>query len=62
MPRYLRLGVPERVRWNGDVATPLDEAAVAQALTALEQEGVEAWPSVCCSPTSIPATNSVSPS
>ena len=42
VPRYLRLGVPERVRWNGDVATPLDEAAVAQALTALEQEGVEA--------------------
>ncbi len=39
VPRYLRLGVPERVRWNGEVATPLDEAAVAQALTALEQEG-----------------------
>src|SRR3989454_2172239 len=42
VPRYLRLGVPERVRWNGDVATPLDEAAGAQALTALAQEGVEA--------------------
>src|SRR4029453_14624377 len=42
VPRYLRLGVPERVRWNGDVATPLDEAAVTQALTALEPEGVEA--------------------
>ncbi|MGE3540153.1 MAG: hydantoinase B/oxoprolinase family protein [Candidatus Tectimicrobiota bacterium] len=41
VPRYLRLGVPERVRWNGTVSTPLDEAAVEQALTALEQEGVE---------------------
>src|SRR5712691_3566728 len=47
VPRHLRLGVPERVRWNGDVATPLDEAAVAPALTALEQEGVEAL-AVCC--------------
>ena len=42
VPRYLRLGVPERVRWNGEVATSLDETAVTQALTALQQEGVEA--------------------
>src|SRR2546430_4538614 len=42
VPRYLRLGVPERVRWNGEVATPLDEAAVDRALSALEREGLEA--------------------
>lgn len=41
VPRYLRLGVPERVRWNGEVAVPLDEAALEQALSTLEQEGVE---------------------
>src|SRR4030095_12110185 len=32
---------------NGEVVTPLDEAVVAQALTALAQEGVEAL-AVCC--------------
>src|SRR5438445_8448435 len=42
VPRHLRLGVPERVRWNGDVATPLDEVAVAQAPTALAQQGADA--------------------
>src|SRR5262245_22025302 len=42
VPRYLRLGVPERVRWNGEVATPLDEAAVDRVLSELEREGVEA--------------------
>src|SRR5262245_19778242 len=42
VPRYLRLGVPERVRWNGEVAMPLDEAAVDWVLSAFEREGVEA--------------------
>jgi N-methylhydantoinase A/oxoprolinase/acetone carboxylase beta subunit/N-methylhydantoinase B/oxoprolinase/acetone carboxylase alpha subunit len=42
VPRYLRLGIPERVRWNGEVATPLDEDAVEQALEYFQQEGVEA--------------------
>lgn len=47
VPRYLRLGVPERVRADGAVATPLDEAAVEEALTTFEREGVEAL-AVCC--------------
>src|SRR5256886_1702509 len=42
VPRYLRLGVPERVRWNGEVATPLDEAAVERGLSAVERRGLEA--------------------
>ena len=42
VPRYLRLGVPERVRWNGEVAIPLDEAAVDRVLSEFEREGVEA--------------------
>ena len=42
VPRYLRLGVPERVRWDGTVETPLDEEALDRALEQLEQEGVEA--------------------
>ncbi|GIX47361.1 MAG: N-methylhydantoinase A [Candidatus Tectimicrobiota bacterium] len=41
VPRYLRLGIPERVRWNGEVAVPLDEAAVARAIAHFRQEGVE---------------------
>ncbi len=42
VPRYLRLGVPERVRWDGTVETPLDEEAVGHVLEQLQQEGVEA--------------------
>ena len=42
VPRYLRLGVPERVRSNGDVETPLDEEALDRALQRLRSEGVEA--------------------
>ncbi|MGQ4809861.1 hypothetical protein NKDENANG_03297 [Candidatus Entotheonellaceae bacterium PAL068K] len=42
VPRYLRHGVPERVRWHGGIETPLDEAAVDRSLEALHQEGVEA--------------------
>jgi N-methylhydantoinase A/oxoprolinase/acetone carboxylase beta subunit/N-methylhydantoinase B/oxoprolinase/acetone carboxylase alpha subunit len=42
VPRYLRLGVPERVRWNGAVSTALDEAAVEKLLDEFEREGVEA--------------------
>ncbi|RMF94007.1 MAG: hydantoinase/oxoprolinase family protein, partial [Nitrospinota bacterium] len=42
VPRYLRLGVPERVRWDGRVETPLDEEAVEKALEYFRQEGVDA--------------------
>ena len=42
VPRYLRLGVPERVRWDGAVHAPLDEAKVEEALAYLAREGVEA--------------------
>ena len=42
MPRYLRLGVGERVRCDGTVYLPLDEASVAAALETLQEEGVEA--------------------
>ena len=39
--RYLRLGVPERVRSNGRVETPLDEEALDRALDQLIAEGVD---------------------
>lgn len=42
VPRYLRLGVAERVRWNGAVHLPLDEHSVEEALRTLAQEGIEA--------------------
>ena len=40
--RYLRVGVPERVRANGKVERPLDEAALVEYLDYLVQEGAEA--------------------
>ena len=42
VPRYLRLGVPERVRADGSEDHPLDEAALAGALDTLADEGVDA--------------------
>jgi N-methylhydantoinase A len=41
VPRHLRLEVPERLRHDGRVATPLDLAALEQALTRLLAEGAE---------------------
>ena len=40
--RYLRVGVPERIRANGLVERPLDEAALAENLEYLVKEGAEA--------------------
>ena len=40
--RYLRAGVPERIRANGLVERPLDEAALAKSLDYLVSEGAEA--------------------
>ena len=42
VPRYLRMGVPERVRSSGIVETPLDEDALDEALEYLSNEGVDA--------------------
>jgi N-methylhydantoinase A len=42
VPRYLRLGVVERVDYKGDEVTPLDEAGVRDACRRLLAEGVEA--------------------
>ena len=40
--RYLRVGVPERVRASGKVERPLDEAALIEHLDYLVNEGAEA--------------------
>ena len=40
--RYLRVGVPERVRASGQVERPLDEAALVKNLDYLVSEGAEA--------------------
>ena len=40
--RYLRAGIPERIRASGKVERPLDEAALVQSLEDLVQEGAEA--------------------
>ena len=42
VPRKLRLGVRERLRADGRVATPLDPASLNRALDALKREQVEA--------------------
>jgi N-methylhydantoinase A len=41
VPRRRRLGVPERIRFDGSVHTPLDEAAARRALQRLAKLGVE---------------------
>ena len=40
--RYLRVGVPERVRASGKVERPLDETALVESLDYLVDEGAEA--------------------
>lgn len=42
VPRALRFEVPERMSFQGDIATPLDEGAVRDAARALRDAGVEA--------------------
>lgn len=41
-PRYLRLPVTERVKWNGEEVTPLAEDEVRAACARFREEGVEA--------------------
>lgn len=41
VPRRRRLGVPERIRADGSVHTPLDEGAAREALRRLARQGVE---------------------
>jgi N-methylhydantoinase A len=41
VPRHLRLEVPERTRYTGEVITPLDEGAVRTAALKLRDQGVE---------------------
>ena len=42
VPRYLRLGVTERIDYKGDVITPLDASSVHRAAQALKAENVKA--------------------
>lgn len=42
VPRDLRIEVPERVRWDGSIETPLDLECVRNAVEKLRDEGVEA--------------------
>ncbi len=41
-PRYLRVPVEERIKWNGEVVTPLNEADVKKACQYLKAQGVDA--------------------
>ncbi len=41
IPRRRRLGVPERIRFDGSVHTPLDEDAARRAIRRLAKQGVE---------------------
>ncbi len=41
IPRRRRLGVPERIRFDGSVHTPLDEDAARAAIERLRKQGVE---------------------
>src|ERR1700724_2852751 len=42
VPRHLRLGVRERLRADGRIETPLDEASLDRAIAVLEHERIEA--------------------
>jgi N-methylhydantoinase A len=42
VPRHRRIGIAERVRFDGEVLTPLAEAEVLDALRALKSEDIEA--------------------
>lgn len=42
VPRYLRIGVEERINYSGTVVAPLDEADVRRACAMFRDEGVEA--------------------
>jgi N-methylhydantoinase A len=42
IPRYLRLGVEERMLYSGEVLTPLNEESVRRAARKLKAEGVQA--------------------
>jgi N-methylhydantoinase A len=42
VPRHLRVEVPERVNYKGEILEPLDEEQVRQAVRYLKDEGVEA--------------------
>lgn len=41
-PRYLRVPIEERIKWNGEVVTPLNEAEVRNACNYFKEQGVEA--------------------
>jgi N-methylhydantoinase A len=41
VPGYLRIGVDERIRYNGEVVTPLDEGDVKAAVATFKKHGVE---------------------
>lgn len=41
VPRFLRLEVPERLNYQGEIIEPLDENAVTQAVHELQSQGVE---------------------
>jgi N-methylhydantoinase A len=40
--RYLRVPIEERIKWNGEIVTPLNEAEVREACQYFKQQGVEA--------------------
>ena len=42
IPRHLRLGVPERINYAGDVVVPLDEEETRQVVRRLARQGVQA--------------------
>ena len=40
-PRHLRIGVDERIKWNGEVQTPLNEQQVREAVKYFKNNGIE---------------------
>lgn len=41
-PRHLTAGIEERIKWDGQVATPLNTAEVREAVRSFKEKGVEA--------------------
>ena len=58
VPRELRFGVRERLKANGEVATPLDERSLGEAIAAIAAPAQPRSRSASCMPISIPRTRS----
>jgi N-methylhydantoinase A len=58
VPRARRLGVRERLSFDGTVSTPLSLRSLGTAMSSLRRRAWRRWPSAICTRTGTPATRS----